>query len=370
MADRILVISPYPPPYHGTSIPSKLFVEFLRERCGAEVTVINTHPSGKPWIHSHALRAIAFSVLTSVRVIKTISLYHTVFISGSNRFIVTLGAFHTLLFSLLGKRVVVYIHGGAFDNYYRSLNPLFRFAIRLFLNRAKNLVVQTKWLYQSLFEEFRNIVMLPLWTNAIASAKPKIALTASDDGAVRFVYVGEVRREKGIQELIHAFRRARHTLQSHHISITLDIFGPTKSDFRDTFYDLLNSSEHIMYHGYVDHAVLIEQLGHFDALVLPTYLPTEGYPGVLLEAMAAGLAIITTRCGAIPEIVSHEENGLLCDPGDVNGLAEHLVRIALDDQLRRHLGEKAREMARQFDVNVVLPRLCALCGLKILIPAQ
>jgi glycosyltransferase involved in cell wall biosynthesis len=212
--------------------------------------------------------------------------------------------------------------------------------------------------------------MLSHWTNAIASAKPKIALTASDDRVVRFVYVGEVRREKGIQELIHAFRRARDMLQSNHISITLDIFGPTKSDFHDTFYDLLNSSEHITYHGYVDHAVLIEQLGHFDALVLPTYFPSEGYPGVVLEAMSFGLPVIATRWRSIPEIVIHEENGLLCEPRDIDGLANCMIRIALGDQLRRHLGEKAREVARQFDVNVILPRLCALCGLKVRMPVQ
>lgn len=78
--------------------------------------------------------------------------------------------------------------------------------------------------------------------------------------------------------------------------------------------------------------------------LLPSY--DEGLPMALLEAMAAGLAPITSAVGAIPEIISDGQNGLLVSPGDVTELSAALTRLVDDADARKRLATAAQEKAR------------------------
>ena len=78
--------------------------------------------------------------------------------------------------------------------------------------------------------------------------------------------------------------------------------------------------------------------------LLPSY--DEGLPMALLEAMAAGLAPITSAVGAIPEIISDGQNGLLVSPGDVTELSAALTRLVDDADARKRLSTAAQEKAR------------------------
>ena len=67
----------------------------------------------------------------------------------------------------------------------------------------------------------------------------------------------------------------------------------------------------------------------------------------ILEAMSAGIAIVTTPVGGIPDVLSHERNALLVEPGDVDDLSNQLVRLLTDPTLRNHLCQEAlRDSAR------------------------
>jgi len=70
---------------------------------------------------------------------------------------------------------------------------------------------------------------------------------------------------------------------------------------------------------------------------------SEGSPNALLEAMAAGVPVVATRVGGIPEIVSHRESALLLEPGDVNGMQNSLAAILKDPELARSLVDRAQQ---------------------------
>lgn len=79
-----------------------------------------------------------------------------------------------------------------------------------------------------------------------------------------------------------------------------------------------------------------------DALVLPSAF--EGFPNVLLEAMASRLPCVASRVGDVPNMLVEGETGFLVDSGDVRGLVEALRRLrALGPQGRREMGERARK---------------------------
>lgn len=68
----------------------------------------------------------------------------------------------------------------------------------------------------------------------------------------------------------------------------------------------------------------------------------EASPNVIIEAMAAGLPVVGTRVGGIPELVADGETGLLVNPGDPESLADALVRLLSDEQLGSEMGRKGR----------------------------
>ncbi|MGW4275590.1 glycosyltransferase [Streptomyces seoulensis] len=83
----------------------------------------------------------------------------------------------------------------------------------------------------------------------------------------------------------------------------------------------------------------------------------EGFPLVLLEAMATGVPCVAFDCApGVREIVSHEVDGLLARPGNTTELARHLVRLMSDERLRDELGEQALRSVRRFDPDTITRR--------------
>ncbi len=82
-------------------------------------------------------------------------------------------------------------------------------------------------------------------------------------------------------------------------------------------------------------------MANCSVLILPS-LRNEGLPNVLLEAMAAGRAVIATRHAGIPDLISDDVNGALVLPGDVAALAAAITRLCADVDLRARLGAGAR----------------------------
>jgi glycosyltransferase involved in cell wall biosynthesis len=74
----------------------------------------------------------------------------------------------------------------------------------------------------------------------------------------------------------------------------------------------------------------------------------EGLPNAILESMAAGVPVVATRVGGIPELLEDGVEGLLVEPGDPAALAAAITRISTDEALRVRLGAAARERARSF----------------------
>jgi glycosyltransferase involved in cell wall biosynthesis len=74
----------------------------------------------------------------------------------------------------------------------------------------------------------------------------------------------------------------------------------------------------------------------------------EGLPGVLLEAMATGMPVITTETCGMPDIVEHELNGLLIPPANAAAIEESVLRLVRSVELRQKMGEAARATMKRF----------------------
>jgi len=98
--------------------------------------------------------------------------------------------------------------------------------------------------------------------------------------------------------------------------------------------------------GRVDGSSKAALLGETDIFVLPTFYPFEGQPTVILEAMAAGCAIVASQHASIPEIIQDGVNGLLVPPRNPEKLAETILHLAENPSLCRRLGREAHRTYR------------------------
>ena len=99
---------------------------------------------------------------------------------------------------------------------------------------------------------------------------------------------------------------------------------------------------------------MLARYAEADIAVLPTYADIN--PLMLVESMAAGLPVVSTGVGAIPELL--DGAGVIVPPGDAGRLAAELGRLGSDPELRRRLGEAGRRRARQeFEMRAVGARL-------------
>ncbi len=368
MEKRIILVGPYPPPYHGTSIPLEHLDNFIQDQELADTIIINTLTRyNLPIYHP---RVIGTYLKLTLQLIRSLPGVDAVLITGSQGFISSIGSLFSWISKVVfKKRVSVYAHGGGFDQFFFSKGVLAQRWIQWNLNRADHFIVQTRQLGDALKPKFSNLSIIPNWTKIHEIKELSKARDGSDPAGrgntVRYIYCGEIRKEKGIQELILAFKDLQKKLADSNRRATLDLYGQTNPNFQDIFDGLLKDAQdaNVHYQGYLDHSDLMSKLADYDVLILPTYLPTEGYPGVIIEAMSVGLPVLTTRWRALPEIVVDGKNGLLAEPMNREDLVEKLVTLTLDDELRKALGSKAFQEADQFDTEVVLPGLCSLIGL-------
>jgi glycosyltransferase involved in cell wall biosynthesis len=142
-----------------------------------------------------------------------------------------------------------------------------------------------------------------------------------NDNQKRFLFVGSLKPMKGLPFLFQALARL-HTMEG---SWQLDIVGDGPG--RQEYEELAAASGlagKVTFYGLKSKPDVAEFMRRADFLVLPSLW--ENMPCVLLEAMASGLPIVSTRTGGIPEIVD-QESGVLVPPGDSNSLAEALLEM-------------------------------------------
>jgi len=143
---------------------------------------------------------------------------------------------------------------------------------------------------------------------------------------------------KGHTVLLEALHKIRHQLSHVRIHIVGD--GEMRGEL-----ERLSSKLHLSRVSFLGHRDDVASLlSKSDIYVLPT--TSDTLPISVIEAMFAGKAIVTTRCGGIPELIRHQETGLLAEPGNVGQLADCLLRLIKDRPLIKQLGEKARQFAK------------------------
>jgi glycosyltransferase involved in cell wall biosynthesis len=155
--------------------------------------------------------------------------------------------------------------------------------------------------------------------------------------SVKILYLANLLPSKGIADVIAAM----HLIEP--IAKLLVVGAWPNDKFRKTCFDLVGSRNNILFYPPADKNKKIDFLAHSDVFVFPPNQP-EGHPWVIVEAMAAGLPIISTNQGAITESVIDGVNGFIVEPNNPKQIAEKLQSLIEDHELRQQMGKASREM--------------------------
>lgn len=156
---------------------------------------------------------------------------------------------------------------------------------------------------------------------------------------IQLLYVGRLAPTKGLTFLLESIA------QMGNPNVTLKLVGHGAEERKlQTLAEKLGISDLVEFTGPLAHGSEIQGAYHeSDIFVLPSL--GEGFPKVLYEAAAAGLPIISTNVGGIPEKMVHEQNALLVEPADTQGLASAISRVINEPFIRRQLIQNNLEFA-------------------------
>jgi glycosyltransferase involved in cell wall biosynthesis len=156
------------------------------------------------------------------------------------------------------------------------------------------------------------------------------------------LYTGHLAYNKGLIDLVEA---ARHVLRKYpEVSFVLTGRGPIERELRAMIANM-NIANNFRFVGYVDRASLIELYQNATVYVFPSYY--EGLPTSVLEAMACGTPVVATAIDGIPEVVIDGKNGFTVPVKNPRAIAFAIVRLLEDEELRKRIGQTARQTIRE-----------------------
>lgn len=255
-----------------------------------------------------------------------------------------------ILFSLKNSRNVIILpaHNGL-----RVYAPLLSWLRRFFKNRKLHYVVIGGWLPQfltkrkGLAKALKKFDGIYVETDTIKSALEargfenvfvmpncKMLTVLSESELVypqgvpyKLCTFSRVMREKGIETAINVIKKVNDQLG--YLAYSLDIYGQVDTTQTEWFENLKKHfPEGVQYCGYVDADKSVEILQSYFALLFPTHFYTEGIPGTIIDAYAAGIPVISAKWVSYSDVVEDGVTGIGYDFDDVEQFAQLLLNIA------------------------------------------
>ncbi len=181
--------------------------------------------------------------------------------------------------------------------------------------------------------------------NGIAAAEPPDLAegdTKTEGETLHLLYAGRLRTRKAVAVLVEAFALVRQ--QHPRAQLVLAGDGEQRPALERQVETLGLDDDAVRFLGAIPRHEMVDWYRRADIFCLPSIY--EGFPLAILEAMAAGLPIVTTTASGMPEAIVDGESGILVGLEDVGALGQALGRLLADDDRRHRMGEAARRRVK------------------------
>ena len=271
-----------------------------------------------------------FMVIVFLCILKKVDIVH---LHVSER-----GSFYRKAFIIdfcrkLKIKTILHHHGAEFMDFYDSSNLKGKRSIERILALTDINIVLSKYQKREMEKKFPDARFIVLY-NAVAGNVENCYNTE----AVNILFVGRLGRRKGIFDLLEVVEKIDYMLDR---KIVLDICGDGEVEKVRRKIEEKRLGHRVVHLGWCSRKELEEHYSNAMLYVLPSYY--EGLPMSVLEAMSHGVPCVASRVAAIPEVIQEGHNGLLVEPGNIEGIRKAVECLVNDPKLRKRLGEKGYE---------------------------
>jgi glycosyltransferase involved in cell wall biosynthesis len=354
---KALIVGPLPPPYHGVAVMIKWLVDGLRKRNGFGFIHLNTQDPQKNEGFGKFNPRNSWFALKGVLLLFKLLLreeIEVVYIPISQNF---WGFARDSLFVLIsgflfGRKVVVHLHGGYFETFFKKASWLRKKYIKFVFQYVDRGIVLGHCLKHLLEDVLPQGKIDVVYNGVDTESFDKIESAKEENGKFRILFAGLLEESKGYFDLI----KAVPILKKHYSEIEVFLAGRWQANgFKEkvaSYVQENNLETQVKFLGVVTGEEKIKLFKSSDVFVLSTYFYLEGQPVVILEAMAAGLPVITTDRGSIKEMITHGENGFIISPRSPHQIAEKIALLIEDKDLRKRMGEVSHRIVKErFSLN-------------------
>lgn len=355
---KVLLLGKLPPPYIGTSVWMDILINSnLKDYFYLQHINTNIH------------EFLSFGIVSTRNILKNLAIYwrltwkitrfwpHLVLIPISQS---TIGFLKDSIFIIIcrffSRKTLVILHGSNFNNWLDSSGKLTQYYVKTIMRMNHGGIVLGNNLRKIFTRYFaqENIFVVPNGINHKYKLMKKV--DKKNTGEVKLLFLGNPQPPKGIVENIQSLSlldaRIRKRLVMEVVGDFLD--EDTKSKCMDM---VAREQLPVVFKGPLYNDEKIDALVNADIFVFTPNAP-EGHPLVILEAMAAGLPIISTDQGAIVESVIHEKNGFIVEANNPQQIAEKIKFLIENPDVRKKMGAESRKKyLENFTEEKMLERL-------------
>ena len=246
-------------------------------------------------------------------------------------------------------KVILHLHGAEFRDFYAGeCSEKKQQHIRnTFMMVDKVLVLSTQWLDWAAVT-FPSTEHFQVLYNSVIP----IANNGSDSQIGKVVFLGRIGERKGAGDLIRAFQKVKAKCPN----AKLELAGDGDIEKFTALASELDISDSVMFLGWISGDKKLSVLRSADIYCLPSY--NEGFPMGVIEAMSANICVVSTYAGGIPDAIESDKDGLLVNAGDVEALAQALIKLIQDRELNAQLAKSGKiKFENNFSQQAILPQL-------------
>jgi len=232
--------------------------------------------------------------------------------------------------------VILHMHGGGFRDFFAQADSEEKQRILNILAQPEALIALSE-AWQTFYQQLVPDQVVFILPNPINDVSPPV--TGSERQAVLFL--GHITRKKGVLDLLQAWAEVRTELPEAELWLA----GPDLEGIVRNLTSAELKQSRVVYHGLVEGEAKQHLLKESALMALPSYF--EGLPIVVLEALGMGLPVVATPVGAIPEVITDGDEGLLVPVGDIQAISGAIIRLLENPESRFQMGKLGYERISQ-----------------------
>ena len=339
MSVSVLIVAPLPPPYGGMALQARALAERLRKD-GIKVELLATNPPlGRLLCRIKGVRTVVQTLWFLLNLIQGLSHCRIVHLLGASHWYFFLRVMPTIVGArIFGRRVILNYRGGEAPKFFARhpwlVLPILRF--------AHSIVVPSKYL-ERVFQTY--------------GQRPKIIPNFVDLERFRFRCRDSLKPNLLVTRSLEPLYNIRMALdafalvQKRHPEARIDVVGSGSEELALKTYVQQQGWSGVHFHGALPNETIASYLDRADILLNPTN--ADNMPINLLEAFAAGVPVVTTNVGGIPDLVGQNEAALTVNPNDAPAMAARIEELLSQPQTAARMTQRANALCEQMSWDSV-----------------